>query len=95
VGVRYCGGCNPYYDRRAAYEKISDDVTSFAERNKEEIRFETAEEGVLYDAFLVVSGCANRCASIGQYASKAAPIYLWNESGIADVSAQLKTMIGE
>jgi hypothetical protein len=95
IGVKYCGGCNPTYDRRAAYEKISDDVKSFADKNGTKIDFETAGEGVLYDALLVVSGCANRCASIGQYESKTAPIHVWNESSIADASEMLKTMIGE
>jgi 4-hydroxybutyrate CoA-transferase len=95
VGVKYCGGCNSGYDRRAAYGKIRDDVESFAEKNDKEICFEAATEGILYDVLLVVSGCANRCASIRQYKSKVAPIHIWNESGISDVSAMLKKMIGE
>jgi 3-hydroxyacyl-[acyl-carrier-protein] dehydratase len=93
--VRYCGGCNPSYDRRAAYEKISEDVTSFAEKNDKEVSFETAEEGVLYDALLVVSGCANRCASIRQYKVGTEPVHVGSQSGIADASARLIEMIGE
>lgn len=51
IYVRYCGGCNPEYDRVGA-------VTRLTEAKKFII---TSEE---HDAFLkiAVSGCARRCA---------------------------------
>src|SRR5665648_1203997 len=55
-GVRFCGGCNPKYDRGAAYEFIRQDL-------QEEIQFEYAQEDTIYDILLIVGGCTNCCAS--------------------------------
>ena len=54
VGVKYCGGCNPRYDRVAF-------VRALAERCPE-ARFVPAWPGERYDRLLVVCGCHARCA---------------------------------
>jgi hypothetical protein len=43
------------------------------------VSFEPVSEGVSYDALLVISGCANRCASIDEYETKTPPVHVWNE----------------
>jgi uncharacterized metal-binding protein len=57
------------------------------------VDFEQAEEGVLYDALLVINGCANRCASVTGFRSKTTPVYVWNENGIADAISSLAEKI--
>jgi hypothetical protein len=91
IAVKFCGGCNPGYDRRAAYETIRDDVAVRAASagNGDEVEFVQAEEGVLYDALLVINGCANRCADVSGLRSKTPPVSLWDEGGIADATSSL------
>ena len=54
VALRYCGGCNPRYDRVALVKRL--------EGMLPERRFVPAETGGVYDAALVVCGCKTKCA---------------------------------
>ncbi len=54
VGVKYCGGCNPGYDRIKLFKKIFDEIG-------EGFVFHTAEDNVTYDFLLIISGCPNSC----------------------------------
>ena len=49
TGVRYCGGCNPRYDRTALVGRLAERCPN--------VRFVRAEAGREYDALLVVGGC--------------------------------------
>jgi hypothetical protein len=53
VALKYCGGCNPGFDRAAYVGKIK----SAAGRNIEWVTLD--EEG--FDAVLLVSGCDTAC----------------------------------
>ena len=66
VGIKYCGGCNPRYDR-AAYVKV------LCARHPD-WDWEYAQEGVLYDLLLVVGGCTSCCAGYDQYQYKRAAV---------------------
>jgi len=70
-GVKFCGGCNPKYDRGAVYETIK-------ERLQNEIDFEYAKEGRMYDVLLVIGGCTNCCASYDQYLTKRGIVKIWD-----------------
>jgi hypothetical protein len=59
IGVKYCGGCNPRFERGKLFHSIKSRL--------KEAHFEHAKEGVNYDALLVISGCTNNCASFQQY----------------------------
>jgi 4-hydroxybutyrate CoA-transferase len=89
VGVKFCGGCNPGYDRRAAYERIRDGVSASMAKAGAEVRFEHAREGVLYDALLVICGCANRCATVTGYRAKAPYVYVCNENDAQEAERRL------
>ena len=54
VGIRYCGGCNPGYDRKKVTEKLA---AAFPE-----MVFENVKASGHYLAVLVVCGCASACA---------------------------------
>ena len=74
AAVKYCGGCNPRYDRVALVKRLS----SFFP----ETEFVTAQAGVKYPAVLVVCGCPTRCANTSDLAVPAGRlIYLsgWEE----------------
>lgn len=54
VALRYCGGCNPRYDRVAAVEKLK--------RRFPELVFRPYTPGEEYGAVLLVCGCTAQCA---------------------------------
>lgn len=53
VAVKYCGGCNPRYDRAAVIRRLCDDVADV------EVVRPGGEE---VDAVAVMCGCAVACA---------------------------------
>jgi hypothetical protein len=60
IGVKYCGGCNPYYDRVALVEEM-------AARLRGKARFVMPGcEGV--EAILAVHGCPTACADLSAFA---------------------------
>ena len=62
IGVKFCGGCNPNYDRGGLYQRI---LKVYPEHS-----FETADETKEYDALLVICGCERACANTERYAAK-------------------------
>ena len=62
TGVRYCGGCNPRYDRTALVGRLAERCPN--------VRFVRAESGREYDALLVVGGCCACCADISGLAGR-------------------------
>lgn len=83
VGVKFCGGCNPRYDRGKTLQNLKKELEGEAE-------FVTAEEGVLYDHLLIIGGCTNCCASYSQYQSKNDPIRIWDQEHIEKVINNIK-----
>ena len=56
IGVKYCGGCNPDYDR-------VDSVSDPAKALEDVTVFDTASTDAV-DFFLVVHGCRTGCADV-------------------------------
>lgn len=54
IGIKYCGGCNPIYNRSEAVSQI---VSSYPE-----IEFEPAKQDTHYDHILIINGCGRSCA---------------------------------
>ena len=54
IGIRYCGGCNPRYDRVAAVNKLKSLLPEMA--------FESVQPDHDYDSVVVVCGCDAACA---------------------------------
>ena len=63
VGVRFCGGCNPRYDRGQYYKDV---MARYPQH-----RYETAREGVMYDFLLVIGGCPACCADYSPFTYRA------------------------
>ena len=59
VGIKYCGGCNPNYDRVALVEQITCALEG-------KVEFVPAQnEGV--EIILAVQGCATACADLSPF----------------------------
>ena len=81
-GVKFCGGCNPHYQRGDAFRKIQADLP--------EIEFEYAEEGVGYDHLLVIGGCTAFCPIIEQYTVNGDVLKLWSADHVKNIEEKLE-----
>ncbi len=63
VGIKYCGGCNPYYDRAALVKQIES-------RLKGNVEFVSPDNDDA-DLVLAVEGCQTACADLGSFQGKA------------------------
>ncbi|MBQ1302348.1 MAG: hypothetical protein IIY29_03255 [Firmicutes bacterium] len=77
-GIRYCGGCNPHYDRVAFVKRIQEHFDGEAE-------FEVAQLDKEYEGLFVVGGCTNCCASHKQFITKTPPLLIWGEEFFDEV----------
>ena len=75
--IRFCGGCNPRYDRGKAFREIRDEFT--------DIEFPYARKDERYDCLLVIGGCSNCCASYDQYDVKGDVLKMWDESHLENI----------
>ena len=57
-GVKYCGGCNPRYNRTAFFDTVK--------RNFPEVEFQYVQPDVVYDHLIVICGRPSRCADISK-----------------------------
>jgi hypothetical protein len=87
-GVKFCGGCNPHYERGKALAAVK---AYFGEN----LRFAYAEEGQRYDLLLYIAGCANRCTALDAYPSERGIVVLWDEARIGEVCAQIEALLRE
>ncbi|MCB6993636.1 hypothetical protein LI177_09095 [bacterium 210820-DFI.6.37] len=84
-GVRFCGGCNPRYNRRAALEEIKARVT--------DVNFVNAVEGIPHDLLLVIGGCTNCCASYEQFDTKNGVLKMWDKTHIERIYDEIQKKI--
>jgi len=78
IGLKYCGGCNPTYDRGAMAEKITRELDS-------EANFSTIIDDNV-DMVLSIQGCDVSCADLKPF--KAYDVRIVNS--IDDVDAFIK-----
>ena len=73
IGVKFCGGCNPRYDR-------GDFLRKARERFEGHVSFELAKEDTEYDGLLVIGGCSNCCPDYRHFKTRTEPILVWDWS---------------
>ena len=56
VAIKYCGGCNPDYDRVALAERIKQSLNG-------KVEFVSPEDGNI-DVLLAIEGCKTACADL-------------------------------
>jgi hypothetical protein len=62
VGIKYCGGCNPYYDRVALVKRIE-------RRLQGHVEFVSAANDDV-DLVIAVEGCNTACADLSSFDGK-------------------------
>ncbi|HKK95380.1 MAG TPA: hypothetical protein VJ916_03520 [Anaerovoracaceae bacterium] len=53
VGIKYCGGCNPSYDRVKMLNQIKENFS---------FEFHYAKPRIKYDVLIIINGCTSICA---------------------------------
>lgn len=59
IGIKFCGGCNPNYDRGDLYRRLLGDHPEHS--------FEMADETKKHDLLIVICGCKRACANVSRY----------------------------
>ncbi|MGD9569620.1 MAG: hypothetical protein AB7V48_15150 [Sedimentibacter sp.] len=59
IGIKYCGGCNPSFDRIRFVKLLKKEFADMA--------FETADKDVNYYLLIVICGCMRACANTIDY----------------------------
>ena len=59
--VKYCGGCNPRYDRVGLVKKLEEKIG---------VILTSPQPDCIYDELYVVCGCSACCADISLYKAK-------------------------
>lgn len=85
-GVKFCGGCNPRFQRGKTLEDLK---KHFHGR----ITFEYANEDTVYDVLLVIGGCTNCCASYCEYETRLGNVKLWDASHYERIIDELESML--
>jgi hypothetical protein len=81
VGIKYCGGCNPYYDRVALVDRIKS-------RLKDKAEFVSPSDDDV-DLVLAVEGCQTACADLNAFQGKTVHIITRKE----DADKFLETLL--
>lgn len=86
ISVKYCGGCNPRYER-------SNIVKNLKERFPEaDIRLGETKEA---DAALVICGCSAACADTDGWFGPYGRFVIWKESAQSDLYRWLEDIAAE
>ena len=80
-GVRFCGGCNPRFERGEVFHEFKRDITN--------IEFTYADENEHYDILLVIGGCQSCCAAYEQYDVKGDVYKIWDISQVETIKEKL------
>lgn len=77
IGIKFCGGCNPKYDRKALLDKIREKFT--------DVNFQYFIPSDKYDLIWIISGCKSQCVDIDEITENT-PKYLITTDYNEDIS---------
>lgn len=81
IGIKYCGGCNPRYDRVAQVEQLK---ARFPQHT-----YVSAAAASDCDVWLVVCGCTAACADRSALRAEKQLFLLWSPEGFAEAERWL------
>ncbi|MBB6217460.1 4-hydroxybutyrate CoA-transferase [Anaerosolibacter carboniphilus] len=85
IGIKYCGGCNPRFDRLQFIGRLKNNM-------EEDVGFEKAEEECIYDFLLIVGGCTQCCAEHGRLKSRHGKAYIRSQQDYGEIVQQLNAV---
>ena len=90
IGIKYCGGCNPTYDRTNV-------VSILKKYIGHDHSVETAKQGEIYDVVVILCGCASACANHQNLEAKYEKVYITSESdtlNLINIIDKINTNLG-
>lgn len=82
IGIKYCGGCNPVYDRGRRVEKFK--------RDNPDHTYVTYPSEKTADHWLVVHGCSRACADTSDLIARRRLWMLWKESDFQRAQEEIR-----
>ncbi len=76
INVKYCGGCNPRYERSNVVERLKEHFP------KIDIRYEKTDKA---DVAVIICGCPAVCADVNEYIGAYGRFIIWKESAVKDL----------
>lgn len=87
IGVKFCGGCNPGYERGNIVKRI---CAAFPQVEIEPVREENT-----YDLILLISGCHAECLSVAAWQLQAPVISIYQERDYERIEKYLHSLNGK
>lgn len=82
IGIKFCGGCNPFYDRCSR-------VSKFREANPGH-EYVISDTSAVCDIWMVVCGCSRRCADVSGLINCTKVVFLWDEAGFLRLEQEIQ-----
>lgn len=83
VGLKYCGGCNPAYDRKEIADIIG---------RQWGIKLKPYNENEISDVVLIISGCNVDCVNTWEYKSRYGTVLINSPEQVQEVIKQIRTL---
>ncbi|MFL0194260.1 hypothetical protein ACJDU8_01515 [Clostridium sp. WILCCON 0269] len=80
IGIKYCGGCNPKYDRKEFLYSL---------REIFNCNFEIIQTHKTYDVVIVLCGCTSCCVDHSRFKFKFEKILVKSEEDFHEVKSKL------
>ncbi|MEY8001366.1 hypothetical protein AB8U03_14390 [Clostridium sp. Mt-5] len=76
IGIKYCGGCNPRYDRKKFLYDLKRDF---------HYNFEIVQLDKVYDIIIVLCGCNSCCVNHSEFKFKSKKILVKSKEDFSEV----------
>ena len=86
VGVKYCGGCNPLFDRAQRLREV--------EQACPDVLFDYFTPEGKYDIILVINGCLKACADLSAMDYEVPKVFAGPDDTAADAADAIGRCIG-
>lgn len=86
IGIKYCGGCNPKYDRGNIVTKLTNEF--------KDLTVELAKEGKIYDLIVVLCGCTSCCANHQNLEGKYGKVFVLSDKDYSKISNAINNIKG-
>lgn len=83
VGVIFCGGCNPYFDRAKLYKEIVSEFSASCD-------FMVYSKDKSFDIVLLINGCQSECLMEADYNS---PLVVLNDKNYMNFFEEIQTIL--
>ena len=83
IGLKYCGGCNPSYDRKAIADMI---------QRQPGITVIPYNENEIPDMALIICGCSADCISTDKYRGRYGTVLINSPEQADEVIRQIRTL---